>query len=243
MGEAGLEVEADGGLLKWGEQRRDEVATLEGAAGEAKAVGIFVDAGVTDGGEAFFEDLVVVDRTAKRAAVVDLVFHGGRGPELGALGRGDESAGGVAEAEEDGVGPAREGEGLGVKTIVGNVVVEEILADHGGRTPAGDVLGGDVDEVVAVAADVDEIGDKGIGIGREVKDLVDVVCAEVIHQLLGENRERGADVAEVGFEAGAAQGLGGEVAFLGIDLDGERRKDEGFAGYGGGRQHALSEER
>lgn len=214
-----LVVEADRRLFERCELGGDKVPALIFFAGDAEAVGFLVESGVTQGEEILFDHLIVIHHRAEAFVVVGPQFDRGRGAVLGALGGGDKRAGGVAEAEEDGVGAAGERERLGVIAILWHVVAEQILADDRGRAAAGHILRRDVDEVVAAV--VGAAHDKGVGVGREGEDIVDVRGPEVVQHLLGKDGQGGTDVAQVSFQAGSAERLGGEVSLFtaGIDLE------------------------
>jgi len=80
------------------------------------------------------------------------------------------------QAKQNGVGTARKRERFGIVTIGGNPVGEEILSDDGGVGATGHVLRADIDEIVAIARRIGDGVERGVGVGREGKDVVDVVA-------------------------------------------------------------------
>ena len=209
---------------------------LETFAGDAEAAGAVVEAGVAEGEEVSLDDLIVVDGGAETFPVVGFYLDGGLGAILRAFRRRNEGTGGIAKAEQDGVGAAGEGEGLGIEAVGGDAVAEKILTDDVRGAAAGDIERGVVDEGVSVARGIGEADDERIGVGCEGEEVVDAVGAEVIHHLLGEDRHRGADVLEVRLEAGATQRLRGEVALVGRGIDLEGREHDGLVLLRNGRR-------
>ena len=194
--------------------------------------------GLNEGAEfSGWQSLVVVDHEAKAVVVVGAKFDEGLAAvDLGAFGGRDEGPGGIAETEQNGVGTAGEGEGLGIEAVGGDAVAEKILTDDVRGAAAGDIERGVVDEGVSVARGIGEAVDERIGVGCEGEEVVDAVGAEVIHHLLGEDRHRGADVLEVGLEAGATQRLRGEVALVGRGIDLEGREHDSLVLLRNGRR-------
>ena len=162
-----------------------------------------------------------------------------------------DDTGGAAEAEEDGVGAARDVDALRVVGIHRNIRQEEIAGEigagetaHAGRAAgaleralgAGEtVAGADAGEVALEAA--------GLGVGGVNEDVAEVGRAGVDHELRSHDGDGGADVAEIGAEARAGEGAGrGVSAVLGL-RDHERSELQGFVrtcggggGLGGGRR-------
>ena len=193
-----LMVKPDDGGLERRQSGRDEMPALKRFTRFTKAVELGVETGVAERQEFFLDHMIVVDHYPPALAVVGLELDHGGGAVLRPLGRRHEGAGGIAEAKQDGIGPARERERLGVIAVGRDIVREEILT-HGRRGAAArHVLRRLSDEVVAVAALGEPVVER-VGVGREVEDVVEVVHREVVHHLLGEDGERGPDVAEISF--------------------------------------------
>ena len=191
------------------------------AARRAETLGVFVEAGVAPREAVGQKHAVEIDGRAQAAVVVAAQLGLVGVAKLRALGRGGERAGGISQAEENGVGAAGEREVLGVVAIGRDGWrAEEILADQRRVAAARHILralGGE--KRIAAARGVEDVADIGVGVGREGDEVVDAAGREVVKQALGEDRQGGADVAQRGVETRAVERLGGEISLFGAGGD------------------------
>ena len=182
------------------------------------------------------EDAVVVEAGALRGVLVDAHFEPAGVAVERAVGAGVDDAGGAAEAEEDGVGPAHNFDAAGVVAVPRGFGLEIIDGVVGGgeAADAGVGVGAETEVFVLLAL---RIGiEKGavdaadIGADSEGEERLVVEGGEVLQELLGINGDGGADIDQLGADARAAKGIGGDVtlAVRGVHLERGERDDGGI---------------
>ena len=83
-----------------------------------------------------------------------------------------------------------------------------------------------------ISAQSGDLGPNGV-----VEQLVQIIGADVVHEILGDHRNRGGDIAEIGTEPRAGEGAGRFVAMISFRHDLEGRQLDGllFRGCGSTR--------
>ena len=135
-----------------------------------------------------------------------------RRAELGALGGVVDDAASGADAEEDRVGAAGIVEALGAVEIGAETrleVVARAVAEDTARAKVEGVSGGDLRDAVVDAQGVAVVGLAVVGVEQR---LLEGGGADVVEEFLREDVDDGGRVFERGVEAGAGEGVGGEVA-------------------------------
>ena len=208
-----------GGAKRIGRQRTvDAVGFAVG--GFAVGLAILVEAGDAEG-EALRNNLAVEIEGAADA-VVRVEAEGGAVAVfvLGAFGHAVGDAGGIADAEEDGVGTAGEGEALDVVSVFVNAVFDEIAAG-GADEIAADVVGDAEEGIVARGIAGEAAAEIRGGVGDEIDEVLHVRQREVLHEGRRHVGDGRADKLVGRREAGAGQRLTRLVAlvFRGGDLE------------------------
>ena len=146
--------------------------------------------------------------------------------------RGVHDATGVADARQNGVGAAADGEGFEVEGVSGDVGSEEVSGARGlgegahavdrGRIVAHlcRVFSGDAREISPLAGDF-----RRGGVSENVLELGD---ADILKEFLGVDRDGGADVLDIGVEARPGERAGGAVADVAFGADDERAEFDHF---------------
>jgi len=178
--------------------------------------------------------LIVIQRRAVRVPAVTLEreLRGGLA-ELGALGGGDDRTLGVADADQECVGPERKGDALGVVDIGRAVEGEEVVGE---AQVAGHIAHEAADgNRLAVAGPQRDAAVAGIAVveihaGGVFQGLVEGGDTEVLEKLRGEDGEGGADILEVCAQARARERFGGGITGARLFVQDERGEfDDGLA--------------
>jgi hypothetical protein len=245
---------ADGRVLERPREERRELAVDFFGGGLADEAFFLVDGRDAHGEFSGEERGVEVEALAVAAVAVEAEIGGvGAAVHVGLRGHDAHGAGGGAEAEEIGVRPARDLDGVDVVGIEGDVVVRREAAPRGVDTETARARRAHAADAVrllrirlhlvadAAGAVADEAGEvvRALGAGLVAKHVVDIEQRQILHLLLGHDGDRGAEVLELRIEARAAEGVRGLVAVVVVD-DGEGREDHDFLGrHGAGRGDRL----
>jgi hypothetical protein len=238
--------------LERGAQRRglerpvgDHAGVAIGPA-ERRLADIFVglvDDHAADGEFVAEERPVEVEHGAEAAEIVGAERQAGHlALEVGRRGDGVDRAGAAAEAPDIGVRAAADFHAVDHRRVDGEAGLEVAERLVGGADAADAVgvvgIAGDVVLRGAVAIDEDVgVGAGALGAGLVEEHVVDIEHREVLHLLLGDDGDGGAEVLELGVDARAGKRVGGEVALVGRAADLERRHLDDFVRFrrGGGR--------
>ena len=200
---------------------------------------IVVEADDADAEAVFDDRLIHIEHFAVRiVATVRLLKRDAVFAEVGDFELVVDDARRTAEAEEDGVGAARDVDALGVVGIEADVGREKIAREIGAAETTdarGDVgaleVGLGVGEIITGAhAGVIAADARGFGAGRVDEDVLGVGRAGIDEELGIDDADGRADVAEFGAQARAGECGGGLVPFIGIGLDDEGREGDQLGG-------------
>ena len=183
--------------------------------------------------------MVVVEGRALAAVRADA----GLGHAAGLVGRGLHrgvlDTGRAAQTEQEGVRAAQDVDAVDVVGIPRNVG-DEVVAGGVGRGQAAHALGAGrgaqlgLLAVAAVEARERALGAGHLGIGGVLEQRTGVGRADVVHQILGDDRHGRADILQLGTDAGAGEGVGGDIAPIRLGADFERTEDDDILLRGGG---------
>ena len=145
---------------------------------------------------------------------------------------GVEPAAHRAQTEEQGVGPAGLGHGLGVEIVDLDATGEKIIGQRTGAKAAhGERRAGARGDGFRIGG----IAFVRLGAGKKFKGFLIVHSADIPHEFLREDRNRVGQIADLGFQLRARQGLRGVVAFVGLGADDKGIQHEGCLLRGRGR--------
>lgn len=149
---------------------------------------------------------------------------GGLTGDVRPLRRRVDDAAGATDAEENGVGAAREIQSLGVKHIAGDAPREEIATQRS----AGEAAHLDIAVALLRGSEARVVGKLARRVHRILHRAERTECADVIEKLFGENGNRGGRVAQFGVEAAAGEGVCCGVADVVIGRNLERESITGL---------------
>ena len=208
-----LGVEADLGFVERAVGEGDGGGAAGGGEVVAPAALVVVE-GVEAGGEfpLHERDVEIEGGAAVVGGAGEKLRLEKRRAELGALGGVVDDAASGADAEEDRVGAAGIVEALGAVEIGAETrleVVARAVAEDTARAKVEGVSGGDLRDAVVDAQGVAVVGLAVVGVEQR---LLEGGGADVVEEFLREDVDDGGRVFERGVEAGAGEGVGGEVA-------------------------------
>jgi hypothetical protein len=206
------------------------------------------------------DHLVEVHRAARAPVGTDTRLGAADRAELRVARGGVDDAGGTAETEEDRVGPTLDVDAIDIVVVPRNVGDEEVAGvvrrgqtTHAVGTTGGAQGAGFIDARAVAQTGVGAAGAGHLGVGRVLEQGGGVRRADVLHEFLGDDGDRRADVAQVRADARAGQRLGRLVTGVARGRDFEGRQLDDFFGVGSsagfglgrgrGRRSGLGRER